>query len=144
MKKCKYCQSEIDKKAKVCPNCRKSQKSVLSKILGVIIIFIGLIAIVVSISGESSSEDKFSYEVTKEYTDSIGTHYIEGTVTNKLDYDYSYVEIDFVCYDKNDNNLGTAMANTNNLLGNETWKFKAMGLFEGKVDHCVFKEVTGW
>ena len=24
-KKCKYCQSEIDKKAKICPNCRKKQ-----------------------------------------------------------------------------------------------------------------------
>ena len=26
MKKCKYCQSEIDEKAKICPNCRKKQK----------------------------------------------------------------------------------------------------------------------
>lgn len=25
MKKCKYCQSEIDSKAKICPNCRKKQ-----------------------------------------------------------------------------------------------------------------------
>ncbi len=24
-KKCKYCQSEIDKKAKICPNCKKKQ-----------------------------------------------------------------------------------------------------------------------
>ena len=24
MKKCKYCQSEIDAKAKVCPNCKKN------------------------------------------------------------------------------------------------------------------------
>ena len=27
MKKCKYCQTEIDKKAKVCPQCRREQKS---------------------------------------------------------------------------------------------------------------------
>lgn len=24
-KKCKYCQSEIDARAKVCPNCKKSR-----------------------------------------------------------------------------------------------------------------------
>lgn len=27
MKKCKYCQTEIDRKAKVCPNFRKKQGS---------------------------------------------------------------------------------------------------------------------
>ena len=26
MKKCKYCQSEIDSKAKLCPNCQKNKK----------------------------------------------------------------------------------------------------------------------
>lgn len=41
MKKCKYCQSEIDKKAKVCPNCRKKQKGkTLPIIIGVIVLFI--------------------------------------------------------------------------------------------------------
>ena len=144
MKKCKHCQSEIDKKAKICPHCRKSQKSVFSKIIGIILIFIGFIIVIASIGGESTTEDKFGYEITKQYEDSIGSYYIEGIVTNKIDYDYSYTQIDFICYDKDGNNLGTAMANTNNLLANETWRFKAIGLFDGKVDHCDFKEVTGW
>lgn len=47
---------------------------------------------------------------------------------------------------KDGNNLGTAIDNTNNLLGNQTWKYKAMGIFTDveNVDHCDFKEITGW
>jgi len=56
-----------------------------------------------------------------------------------------YCQIEFICYDKDNNNLGTAIDNTNNLLGNQTWKFKAMGLFtDSKTDHCDFHEITGW
>lgn len=32
-KKCKYCKSEIDKKARVCPNCRKKQGGILKFII---------------------------------------------------------------------------------------------------------------
>jgi hypothetical protein len=41
VKKCKHCQSEIDKKAKVCPNCRRKQGGKGKFIiLGVIVFFI--------------------------------------------------------------------------------------------------------
>lgn len=110
-----------------------------------------MLIVVLTFSGCSSSdidnmlkEDNLSHEVTKEY-DKAGTHYIEGTVKNNSDKEYSYLQIEFVCYDKSGNNIGTALANTNNLLGNETWKFKAMGLFsDAKAAKCEFKEVTGW
>jgi len=36
-KKCKYCQSEIDKKAKICPNCKKKQNSALPKLVFVLV-----------------------------------------------------------------------------------------------------------
>ena len=56
-----------------------------------------------------------------------------------------YCQIEFICYDKDGNNLGTAIDNTNNLLGYQTWQFKAMGLFtDSKTDHCDFHEITGW
>lgn len=32
-----------------------------------------------------------------------------------------YCQIEFICYDKDNNNLGTAIDNTNNLLGYQTW-----------------------
>lgn len=146
MKKCKYCQSEIDKNAKICPHCRKEQgSSALRILIGVIV---GLIIIVAIATGgdNTTSGEKFSYEITNQYADEYGlSYYIEGTVKNNKDKEYSYVQIEFVCYDSDGNNLGTAIDNTNNLLGNETWKFKAMGLFTNqKVDHCDYKEVTGW
>lgn len=154
MKKCKYCQSEIDEKAKICPNCHKKQSHLARWIV------LGVIAVIIiaAIAGGGSSEngnaskgdantetkERFTYNVTNEYNDSFA-HYIEGTVINNRDYDYSYVQIEFICYDKEGNNIGTALDNTNNLLGNQTWKYKAMLLAtDVKADHCDFHEVTGW
>ena len=61
MKKCKYCQSEIDSKAKICPQCRKKQTnpiiSALRVFLGIIIIFIG-IAVITSAGNDSEKEEK--------------------------------------------------------------------------------------
>lgn len=97
------------------------------------------------ISNINVTKDKFSYTIDRQYSDTFA-YYIEGIVTNKTDQEYSYVQIDFVCYDKDGNNLGTAVDNTNNLLGNQTWKYKAMFLgTEGKsVDHCDYHETTSW
>lgn len=101
-----------------------------------------------SSSGSSSTnKEKFSYTVDKSYVGDYGIgYYIEGVVTNKTDKEYSYVQIEFICYDKDGNNLGTAIDNTNNLLGNQTWKYKAMFMgSDGKeVDHCDYHETTSW
>ena len=37
-KKCKYCQSEIDKKAKVCPHCQKKQSNTLGNIVAILVL----------------------------------------------------------------------------------------------------------
>ncbi len=162
MKKCKYCQSEIDVKAKICPHCQKKQsKSKLPIIL--LVMFVLIIAVAVNnsddnakegeISNSNSSEnvdskkEKFTYEITNQYADSAGfAYYIEGNVKNNRNKNYSYVQIEFICYDSNGVNLGTAIDNTNNLLGNQTWKYKAMGMFSGaeNVDHCDYHEITGY
>lgn len=49
-KKCKYCQSEIDKKAKICPNCRKNQSHVTRNIILGIIGFILFWSFMLSLS----------------------------------------------------------------------------------------------
>lgn len=158
MKKCKYCQSEIDAKAKVCPKCGKKQKHILRwVVLGIFaVIIIGAVAGggediaeegKVSKEETNQSSEKFTYEITNEYADEFGlSYYIEGSVKNNRDKEYSYVQIEFVCYDSDGNNLGTAIDNTNNLLGNETWKFKAMTMFSDSenVDHCNYKEITAY
>ncbi|MCI6265817.1 MAG: FxLYD domain-containing protein [Erysipelotrichaceae bacterium] len=159
MKKCKYCQTEIDKKAKICPNCRKKQGANGCLIAIIVIVVLAIIGAAFGSDSNSNNnsnsntdtsttnKEKFSYEITSEYADDYSfAHYIEGIVTNNTDKDYSYVQIEFICYDKDGTNLGTAIDNTNNLLGNQTWKFKAMAMFSDveNVDHCDYHEVTGY
>lgn len=157
MKYCKYCRTEIDAKAKVCPNCRREQKRFhIWKVLTAVILVIVLLIIGASYLASnnnyetptfSSSKDNFSYEVTNSYpTEYDLWYYIEGTVKNNSNKDYSYVQIEFICYDKDGNNIGTAMDNTSNLGAYETWKFKAMSLFSDvrNLDHCNYKEITAY
>ena len=54
-KKCKHCQSDIPKKAKVCPNCRKKQGGILKWIL---IIVIALVIIGAIAGGEEDQPEK--------------------------------------------------------------------------------------
>ena len=60
MKKCKYCQSEIDDKAKICPNCRKPQGSSAVRII--VGVFVGLF-IIILLGALSSSVEKTIDEV---------------------------------------------------------------------------------
>lgn len=53
-KVCKHCQSEIPKKAKICPNCRKKQGGKLK----IVVIVIVAIIIIASIAGGGSDSDK--------------------------------------------------------------------------------------
>ena len=53
-KVCKHCQTEIPKKAKVCPNCRKKQGGILKWIVIVIVV----IAIIGAIAGGGDDEPK--------------------------------------------------------------------------------------
>ena len=67
MKKCKYCQSEIDMRAKICPQCHKSQASpfltALRIILGVFVAFIGIGFIV----GNDKKDDDKCYITLEEF-----------------------------------------------------------------------------
>lgn len=53
-KECKYCKSEIPKKAKVCPNCRKKQSGIGKWVVIVIL----AILIIAAISGGNDNKDK--------------------------------------------------------------------------------------
>lgn len=151
LKKCKHCGKEVAKSAKSCPNCGGKLGSpfivrVFVLVLGIIIVVVGCSKLFSDAADEVEKEKKnsFSHEISKQYSDGY-SYYVEGTVKNLKNKDYSYVQIEFVCYDKAGNNIGTALDNTNNLLANETWKFKAIGLFsDAKADHCDFHEITSW
>lgn len=154
MKKCKYCQTEIDTKAKVCPNCKRKISGIPTWMKVLIIIVIVITCMVSCLNSCSKAVDEtfaeskdLSYTITSQYLDDYGiSYYIEGTVKNKGSKKFSYVSINFNCYDANGNNLGSALDNTNNLLANETWKYKAifMGSNAEDIARCEYYEVSGW
>lgn len=70
-------------------------------------------------------------------------YYVTGTVKNNTKKQYSYVQVIFNLYDTDGAQIGTAMANINNLESNGTWKFKALGVTE-QVASYKLAEITGW
>lgn len=52
---------------------------------------------------------------------------ITGTLTNNTDKEKSYIQIEYVLYDADGNQVGTALANTNHLKAGGSWKFEALG-----------------
>ena len=151
MKTCKDCGTEVSKSAKSCPKCgRKLKNSGLRIFLGILIVIIGIGALASGGDTEVNSNEvkeateKFTLVSDEMTTDSIGSCYIEGTIQNNTDKNYSYVQVTFNLYDKDGAQLGTAMDNINNLEPNATWKYKAMGLTTEKVHSYKFVEITGW
>lgn len=60
-KVCKYCQSEIPKKAKICPVCKKKQKG---KGRIIVIAAVVLLVIIIAISGGNKEETKINNNAT--------------------------------------------------------------------------------
>ena len=92
-------------------------------------------------TSQKEPQDRFSYTIEKQYNTTFA-YYVEGTVTNNRDMTDSYIAIEFTCYDSEGNNLGRAFDNNTNLIGHETWKYKAMLISNNdKVDHCDFYKI---
>ena len=74
-KKCKHCQTEIDAKAKVCPNCKKNQgmSGCLKAIIVVVILIIAIIALLGACTKEVvDSIDESVQETENSYKDKNG------------------------------------------------------------------------
>ena len=157
MKKCKHCQTEIDVKAKICPNCRKKQGMPIWLIIILVVIAIALFGSIAG--GESSSNEKPTGETTNTekislldgYAGSVDSEYsyeITGTLKNNTNRDYSYVQIEFYVYDSAGNMLDTCLGNNSGLEANGTWNFTASCFFSNgdsyKVASYKLKEITQW
>lgn len=157
MKKCKYCMSEIDKKAKICPNCHKSQTNKLVKFLIYIIVFFVIIFILISacskgisdaIDETTNQKEKLKLEenTVVDSKDEYGiAYYIEGYIKNESDKNFSYVQVTYTAYDKDGNTLGTCLDNNSGLEANGRWKFKATCLSDVEnIASYKLTEITGW
>ena len=60
VKKCKYCGTEMDENAKICPNCKKSQKMSVGKIVLIVIGVLIIICILASIGGDNDTTNTTS------------------------------------------------------------------------------------
>ena len=72
-----------------------------------------------------------------------GNRLLVGTVKNTTGKQYSYVQVTFNLYDKAGNQVGSSLANVNNLEPGGSWKFQA-GVMEDSATDAKVKDVTGF
>lgn len=80
-------------------------------------------------TAEPAEQEQEPYTITDETMDTSNPYAVTltGTLTNNTDQDVSYIQVEYVLYDASGAQVGTALANTNNLKAGGTWKFEAMG-----------------
>ena len=69
-----------------------------------------------------------------------------GTIKNNRNKKYSYAQVTFNLYDKNGAQLGSAIANINNLEPYGKWKYDAIGLISNPEEVASYKlgEIIGF
>lgn len=100
-----------------------------------------------SSSSSSLYKEEFTLESMRKQVDEWGLYlHIVGTIKNNRNKRYSYVQVTFNLYDKNGAQLGTAIANINNLDPYGTWRYDAIGLISNVEDVASYKlgEITGF
>ena len=106
------------------------------------------IGIIVAVLAFSPSNEKLEISNTElkieSYELDSETHYtvyVKGTAKNIGGKNYSYASVEFSIYDANNYNLGTAIANINNLADGDTWQFSAMLIGDATTEPTTFKLV---
>lgn len=127
---------------------KEGKKPISKIILGVIVVLV-VAGVVGSMGGNSSDsstgdaakpaeqtqqveeqkEQQEPYTIADEAEDTSNqfAYKITGTLTNNTDKEKSYIQIEYVLYDADGNQVGTALANTNHLKAGGSWKFEALG-----------------
>ncbi|MDE6597998.1 MAG: FxLYD domain-containing protein [Clostridia bacterium] len=94
----------------------------------VVIAIVVTIILVVSLS-KSESKPKLTISETHmsvTYNEYLGySATITGVAKNTSGGNFSYASVEFSVYDASGNNVGTALANINNLGKGDTWRFEA-------------------
>ena len=100
MKKCIYCQTEIDSKAKICPNCKKKQSGIGKWIvIGIVALFV-IVAIAggnsddtTSTGNNNSSQNQETIEYTRVSKDELDDALENNAAAAKDTYINKYLEI---------------------------------------------------
>ena len=80
-------------------------------------------------SEQQPAEETEPYTISDEQLDTSNQFavYINGTLTNNTENEASYIQVEYNLYDADGAQVGTALANTNNLKAGGAWKFEAVG-----------------
>ena len=91
----------------------------------------------------SESTGAFELQSMDWQTEEFGIRYIGGTIRNNTDKTYSYVQVQINLYDNSGAQVGSTLANINNLEPHATWRFKAIVL-EDSAKTAKVKAITGF
>lgn len=98
-------------------------------------------------SQEAVVTDKSSKELVVEdfslQMDAYGTGKIVGTLKNNTNKEHAYAQVEFNLYDDNGAQVGSTLANINNLEPGGTWSFEAPVL-EGRATQAKLKGITAF
>ena len=72
-----------------------------------------------------------------------GLCYVVGTIRNNTDRQYSYVQVQINLYDDSGAQVGSTLANTNNLESGGIWKFRAFMWPDNSTEYKIM-DVTGF
>ena len=123
----------------------QKKKITISEIsVGLILIIFGIFLTYNTIfKNNDKSSTNFSYTIEKTgFSETTGLYFISGIVTNNSDYNADYLKIEFICYDKDGNNIGTIYDATQNLLPNDNWHFESTYIGTKSIEYCNFYKIT--
>ena len=92
-KTCKYCQTEIPKKAKICPNCKKKQGPKVWLIVLIVIVVLGIIGAASGGSDSSSSSSSSSTSSTTATTKEDTKQEVKEEVKEEAPIEYTAVTV---------------------------------------------------
>ena len=146
MRKCKYCQSEIDEKAKICPHCRKRQIHTNWKFVGIVFIALAITAIATgglkNAIKNDSQKDTGKLEVVNSVStiNSIGIINAKGELVNSTSKKMTNIIISYTCYTEDRQEIGSAEAKIKYINPNETLQYEATGVGKYVKNHtCTYK-----
>ena len=79
---------------------------------------------------EEKKQEQEPYTISDETLDTSNPYGVKitGILVNNTDEDKSYLQIEYNLYDADGAQIGTALANINNLKAGGTWKFEAASM----------------
>ena len=126
---------------------KKTSKNYWWLVVVLVISVILIVSGVVGLTGRNEELTVSGLEMKVDYNEYWGySATITGVAKNVTSEDFSYASVEFSVYDSAGNNLGTALANINNLQAGDTWRFEATLLGRPSSRPVSYKlvEIIAW